>query len=147
MTNNFTIAIDQDAPRTLVVNGFTEDYEYRITPVTSGNGRLKCDDVDGNPNVEDFAYFVVVDCIGDIDDDGYVDVLDLLDLLSNWGTTDCETGLNADGDVDVVDLNMLLGHWGECGPIPSSAVPDCVQDCLDTYSDPQDRIDCIMQCE
>jgi hypothetical protein len=53
---------------------------------------------------------------GDLNDDGVVDVFDLLILLGEWGPcgnpADCAADLNGDGAVDVFDLLMLLGHWG-----------------------------------
>ena len=52
-------------------------------------------------------------CDGDVDASGEVDVLDLLEVLSNW---DCEAkcigDANDDGVVDVLDLLMVIGNWG-----------------------------------
>ncbi len=48
----------------------------------------------------------------DINGDGVVDVLDLLQLLSAWGPCpDCPEDLNGDGVVDVLDLLILLSEW------------------------------------
>lgn len=57
------------------------------------------------------------DCgIADINCDGFVDGLDLLILLSNWGQcadpNDCPGDLNGDGVVDGLDLLILLSNWG-----------------------------------
>lgn len=54
---------------------------------------------------------------GDLNDDGVVDVLDLLILLSSWGTCPrlpaaCPGDLNGDHAVDVLDLLILLSNWG-----------------------------------
>lgn len=58
-------------------------------------------------------------CAADLNCDGTVDVLDLLQLLNAWGTcaaplTSCIADLTANGVVDVQDLLILLGAWGPC---------------------------------
>jgi hypothetical protein len=50
------------------------------------------------------------DC--DFNQDGSVDVDDLLVLLSNWGPCEgCQADLDGDGSVNVNDLLMLLAQW------------------------------------
>jgi hypothetical protein len=50
---------------------------------------------------------------GDINDDGGVDVLDLLMLLDAWGNCPgCPEDLNDDGTVSILDLLILLDNWG-----------------------------------
>jgi hypothetical protein len=54
-------------------------------------------------------------CEGDLNDDGAVDVFDLLELLGAWGKCDgCAADLDGNGAVDVFDLLILLGAWGPC---------------------------------
>jgi carboxypeptidase A1 len=54
-------------------------------------------------------------CIGDLNGDDTVDVLDLLILLDTWGPcAGCAEDLNGDGTVDVLDLLILLDAWGPC---------------------------------
>ena len=57
-------------------------------------------------------------CVGDISQDGIVDVVDLLLLLGHWGPCPpqgwCPGDCDEDGDVDVVDLLLVLGNWGPC---------------------------------
>ena len=67
--------------------------------------------------VEDGADIVRMGKLGDITGDGVVDVLDLLELLAQWGPCppppdDCPADLNGDGIVDVLDLLILLANWG-----------------------------------
>ncbi len=54
-------------------------------------------------------------CIADIDDDGSVDVGDLLLLLTAWGPCQgCPEDLDEDGSVAVTDLLILLAACGPC---------------------------------
>ena len=54
-------------------------------------------------------------CYADIDNNGVVDVVDLLELIGAWGECgDCPIDPNADGYVDVTDLLMIVGSWGTC---------------------------------
>jgi len=49
---------------------------------------------------------------GDINEDGFVDVDDLLALLGVWGPcVDCPEDIDNSGEVDVSDLLTLLGNW------------------------------------
>ena len=54
--------------------------------------------------------------LGDLDGDGCVDLSDLAQLLSNYGTTGGATyadgDLDGDGDVDLSDLAALLANYG-----------------------------------
>jgi hypothetical protein len=52
-------------------------------------------------------------CPADFDGDGIVDVLDLVTLISAWGTPDADT--DGDGTTGVTDLVELLNAWGSCG--------------------------------
>lgn len=55
------------------------------------------------------------DCVADINEDGDVDVADLLLLLEAWGPcTDCNEDLDDDDNVGVSDLLILLASWGPC---------------------------------
>ncbi len=59
-------------------------------------------------------------CPGDLDGDFDVDLADLAQLLSNYGTTsgaEPEDGdLDGDGDVDLADLAALLAVYGTTCP-------------------------------
>jgi hypothetical protein len=52
-------------------------------------------------------------CPADLDDDGEVAVLDLVELILQWGS-DGSADFNDDGIVDVLDLIELIGLWGPC---------------------------------
>lgn len=54
-------------------------------------------------------------CPADLNNDGSVDVSDLLMLFAAWGSNPGHAAdLNGDGSVDVSDLLLLLGAWGAC---------------------------------
>lgn len=57
-------------------------------------------------------------CLGDLDNDGAIDVNDLVLVLDQWGACpnvdDCTADFNASGFVDVSDLLFLLALWGDC---------------------------------
>jgi hypothetical protein len=57
-------------------------------------------------------------CTGDLNNDGVVNVADLLIVFDAWGEcTDpdnCPADLNGDGLVNVQDLLILFDHWGKC---------------------------------
>jgi hypothetical protein len=58
------------------------------------------------------------DCLGDINDDGWIDGVDLGGVLAAWGKAPAGTpaDLNGDGAVDGTDLGVLLAGWGACAP-------------------------------
>ena len=51
---------------------------------------------------------------GDLDEDGDVDINDLMSLIAAFGSTcsSCPEDLDGDGDVDINDLMILLGNFG-----------------------------------
>lgn len=56
--------------------------------------------------------------LGDINQDGIVNSIDLSILVSNWNGSDSTSDLNQDGVVDSIDLSLLVGNWGETTPDP-----------------------------
>lgn len=58
--------------------------------------------------------------VGDLNNDGVVNVFDLSIMLSDWGTANTTVDLNNDGSVNVFDLSTLLSHWGQtAAPTPT----------------------------
>ena len=51
----------------------------------------------------------------DINQDGMVDVKDLLILLGDWGQTGSPADINGDGIVGVEDILQLLAAWNPGG--------------------------------
>jgi probable HAF family extracellular repeat protein len=76
------------------------------------NGRITGSDLDGH----DLGFVLIPLVDGDLDYDGDVDLADLAQLLSNYGTTGGATyadgDLDEDGDVDLADLAALLAAYG-----------------------------------
>jgi hypothetical protein len=50
--------------------------------------------------------------VGDVNNDGKVDILDISVLLSNFSKATASCDLNKDGTVNVFDLSILLSHYG-----------------------------------
>ena len=54
-------------------------------------------------------------CYSDIDGSGVVDVVDLLEVIGNWGyCLKCPADTNQDDLIDVTDLLAVVGGWGAC---------------------------------
>jgi hypothetical protein len=55
-------------------------------------------------------------CLGDFNEDGSVDGLDLGVMLASWGAINRSdrADLNSDGHVNGLDVALLLAAWGDC---------------------------------
>jgi len=54
-------------------------------------------------------------CIGDVDGDGTVGIVDFLELLSRWGPNPGDPAdFDGDGVVGIMDFRALLAAWGPC---------------------------------
>ena len=62
-------------------------------------------------SVEQWEYVQSL-CAADADQDGHVNVQDLLLIIAGWGTADGD--LNDDGTTNVEDLLLVIGGWGPC---------------------------------
>lgn len=49
--------------------------------------------------------------LGDVTDDGFVDMIDLRQLMRSFGLNTSQSDLNDDHIVDVLDLSILLNNW------------------------------------
>ena len=85
-----------------------------------GGPRNTIDDTSGD-NVRRtliIEYAATPACPADLDGDGEVAVLDLLELIAAWGScgdpSDCSADLDGDGEVAVLDLLELIAVWGSC---------------------------------
>lgn len=55
-------------------------------------------------------------CTGDVNADLVVDILDLLEVIGQWGACDggCTADIDGNGKVDILDLLEVIGAWGAC---------------------------------
>jgi hypothetical protein len=89
-----------------VVEG--ESYLIRIggfSDQSTGNGQLVLGGMNCQPDIP---------CIADVNGDGFIDVLDLLALIENWGVTNPQFDIDESGQVDLGDLLMVITAWGTC---------------------------------
>jgi hypothetical protein len=83
----------------------TGDYYWSVRSV-DGGGMV-------SPwSVEAFCDYVVLR--EDVNDDGAVDVVDLVLVITNWGTSNPVVDITEDGIVDVQDLVAVILEWGPC---------------------------------
>ncbi|MDG2423573.1 MAG: hypothetical protein P8M22_06310 [Phycisphaerales bacterium] len=68
----------------------------------------------GSSHEFDGTVIKVTNCVADIDANGSVNIIDLLTLLSVYGSYDLGADLDQDGSVGVTDLLILLEQWNIC---------------------------------
>jgi hypothetical protein len=84
-----------------------------LTAGTSYNYSVVALDANGNASTPaTLTVSTVALKIGDVNNDGTVDIFDLSTLLTNWGTGNAACDLNHNGTVDIFDLSTLLSHFG-----------------------------------
>jgi hypothetical protein len=57
------------------------------------------------------------ECDADLNDDSYVNVSDMLQLIESWGAywnKSCDADLDNDNHASVSDLLLLIDAWGTC---------------------------------
>ena len=80
-----------------------------------GSGGLGCDLHSlGDEGVRIVIDYDIVTCPGDFNQNGAVDVNDLLTLISVYGTEDADHDLDGDEFISVNDVLILLSQYGEC---------------------------------
>ena len=96
-----------------------DGYPDECDPDCNGNGVSDLVDIDAGTSEDSNANGVPDECeCDDIIEDGVIDILDLLQLLSDWGIcpgiVDCPSDLDGDSDVGLVDLLILIEVFGAC---------------------------------
>ena len=56
----------------------------------------------------------VENCPGDANEDGAINVSDILMAISDWGSSDSPADVNEDGIVNVSDVLLMINTWGVC---------------------------------
>lgn len=91
--------------------------------VIDSTGQIACSVAVANGNVYGTGLYGLigiggVPLVGDINGDGYIDVVDLLTMVECWGSLvgdpyyHVDADINGDGTVDVVDLLTMVENWG-----------------------------------
>ena len=75
--------------------------------------RIRIGGYEGEKGSGTLLIFCGSGCPEDVNGDGVIDVLDLIEVLSQWGGSG-SADINGDGVVDVLDLLAVLGAWGPC---------------------------------
>ena len=74
----------------------------------------ECDNQDGFFYEEQECDICSPDCPSDLNQDGYVNVNDLLTVIAAWGETESNADINGDSIVDVADVLEVIATWGIC---------------------------------
>ena len=80
--------------------------------VGDGSWELVAGDRDGTIRCLSGGVDAIVFNPADINEDGSVNVIDLLFIIDQWGQTDSPADINGDGIVNVSDLLMVIDNWG-----------------------------------
>jgi len=66
-------------------------------------------------NIDDLKLFTPLSTgiQGDVNRDGVINVTDVLDIVSNWGSCNgvCAQDIVPDGTINVSDLLQVIGNW------------------------------------
>ncbi|MDG2200760.1 MAG: hypothetical protein P8K80_06220 [Phycisphaerales bacterium] len=73
-----------------------------------------CEDLDEDSIPDECDDVIDDECSADLDGNGVIEVFDLLQIISDWGTPDSD--ITGDGMTDVLDLLAAINQWGPCPP-------------------------------
>lgn len=80
-----------------------------FTEVIFVNDQTEIIDVDSSDEL-----IISPSCTEDVNDDGVVDVSDILEVVGAWGDSSGPSDINEDGIVNVTDLLAVVDAWGTC---------------------------------
>lgn len=69
-------------------------------------------DADGDIDADDADVFLGEYCLGDFNEDGVVDILDVLDFLDAYGSDEASSDMDEDGVIDILDYLSFLDWYG-----------------------------------
>ena len=104
---NVTLNLDE-----LGLSG-VEAFQFRVIADDAGDGSV----IEAGLDAISLARLICEDdnqCEGDVDDNGIVNVNDILQVIAVYGTNDPSGDANADGTVNISDILLIISHWGEC---------------------------------
>jgi len=95
-------------------------YDWPVTGPASVNCEIRIEQVD-DPNIWATQGLFVIQDAGnpcDFNNDGKVDIVDIMSVATRWGTKlgdenyDAAYDLNQDGKIDIIDIMMVAAQWG-----------------------------------
>ena len=113
------ITLAENLPPESGANGSIHKYDWTIPPVVDDSVwvRVRMDNAGVDYLDVSNAPFSIVAIPGDLDEDGFVGIVDFLLLLAAWGPCSdpcppsCSGDLNGDCVVGINDFLILLGNW------------------------------------
>ena len=96
-TSELTFAVNEGETYFVRVGGFSDE--------SFGKGQIVFGDQQCQPDVP---------CIGDVTHDDYINVTDLLAIIDHWDEDDPQYDINENGVVDLPDLLFIISAWGHC---------------------------------
>ena len=109
---NFSINLSTSARGMLLDNQFIMVGAYQ-----SSTSSMTIDNSEYAPKLSLLVETPEPVCEADFNDDGYVNVSDMLELIESWGPCflkSCDADLDGDNIVRVSDLLILIDSWGTC---------------------------------
>lgn len=66
-----------------------------------------------NVTADDVLIVGALACL-DVDDDGYVGLVEIVEIIESWGETESASDPTGDGTYDLQDLMAVFSAWGAC---------------------------------
>jgi hypothetical protein len=110
-----TMSLGSDNTKLLIVPWVAVGGNHTISVSLDPENIIEETNEENNLAGKDISVIELNQCVGDINNNGVVDVADFLILLGAWGPNPGHPAdLDGDGIVGVTDMLLLLGNWGVC---------------------------------
>ena len=96
------------------VSGHSLEISWKFDSIDDMYNNFQGLHIDGVTLIAEEVSCESIPCLGDLNQDGQVNISDLLSLIDVWGATDSSADIDGNGIVDVTDMLMLISAWGEC---------------------------------